>query len=162
MHVLRENWPSFEGERYPTPASRGPPTSWRAGFSRPAARPRKQARPASAWSVKSDSATQGVHRLFSIAEGGSHRYRTVGFQEARIGVLPATGARSIDRVPMHDVAVVYSGRWYSTRLPPAWAENHLSHLIRPNNASVYVTVGALNWCDVRDGTGQVASARRSI
>ena len=44
------------------------------------------------------------------------------------------------------VAIVYAGRWYGELTPRAWIDNHMKHLIRPNNASVFVVADLDNWC----------------
>ena len=43
------------------------------------------------------------------------------------------------------VAILYSGRFYGD-YTPTWYAHHLSHIIWPNNASVYITITSDNWC----------------
>lgn len=50
------------------------------------------------------------------------------------------------------VAILYSGRWFGqgTSIGWAttmqWAQNHLEHVIKPNNASIYLVASSSNWC----------------
>lgn len=43
------------------------------------------------------------------------------------------------------VAVLYSGRFYG-EYTPMWYGHHLDTVIRPNNATVFITVDVDNWC----------------
>lgn len=45
------------------------------------------------------------------------------------------------------VAIVYSGRLHSFDQLAVQARSHMEHLIRPNNASVFLTVDPTTWCD---------------
>ena len=62
--------------------------------------------------------------------------------------VPASPAQ---HSPMR-IAVLYSGRWFGGgavggwQTTLAWAQNHLQHLIMPNNASVFVVATSSTWC----------------
>ena len=43
------------------------------------------------------------------------------------------------------VAVLYSGRWFGVATKP-WVQNHLDHLIVPNQAAVFLTCSRQFWC----------------
>ena len=42
------------------------------------------------------------------------------------------------------VALLYSGRLFDFEVASPWADNHLESIIRPNHASVFVTVDPTN------------------
>ena len=51
------------------------------------------------------------------------------------------------------IALLYSGRWFGSgnqeigwAVTKRWVENHLTHVIQPNNASVFMVVSSSNWC----------------
>lgn len=62
---------------------------------------------------------------------------------------------------MPRVAVLYSGRWFGTRVPAPWIDNAMSNLVRPNNATVFVAFTVENLCDVgKDVQAAAAAAAR--
>lgn len=66
------------------------------------------------------------------------------------------------------VALLYSGRLFDFEVASPWADNHLESIIRPNHASVFVTVDPTNWCGAPPearrayGAGQRAIAEAAL
>ena len=63
--------------------------------------------------------------------------------------MPATQAK---------VAVLYSGRFFAAHLTPTWFESHLTNLIRPNRAAVFLSVDFSNWCSVPSAAAEELKA----
>ena len=56
-------------------------------------------------------------------------------------------------------AILYSGRFYGS-LTPDWYENHLEHVIRPNNATVFIVSDFDNWCHApEDARSAIANGK---
>ncbi|KAL1521445.1 hypothetical protein AB1Y20_021109 [Prymnesium parvum] len=60
-------------------------------------------------------------------------------------VCRAAATEGVPRARALRVAALYSGRFYGNQTP-AWYANHLQHLIRPHNVSVFVVSDVENWC----------------
>lgn len=60
---------------------------------------------------------------------------------------------------MLKVAVLYSGRFYGN-LSQKWYDNHLQYLVRPLDASVFITMDPDNWCHAPDEARTALSEKR--
>ena len=71
--------------------------------------------------------------------------------DADVAGLPAGSVRVDVPMPHHAanqlrVALLYSGRFFGPSLSAHIVDNHLENIIRPNSASVFVTVDPTTWC----------------